>query len=51
MGSNREKSNIAIAILDKWGIRTYPISHFNCTWENWGTMQTEDLPTFCKINC
>ena len=29
MGSNREKLNIAIAILDKWRIWTYPISHFN----------------------
>ena len=28
MGSNREKSNIAIAILDKWRIWTYPISPF-----------------------
>ena len=28
MGSNREKSNIAIAILDKWRILTNPISHF-----------------------
>ena len=28
-GSNREKSNIAIAILDKWRILSYPISHFN----------------------
>ena len=26
MGSNREKSNIAIAILDKWRIWIYPIS-------------------------
>ena len=29
MGSNRENSNIAIAILDKWRIWTYSISHFN----------------------
>ena len=29
MGSNRENSNIAITILDKWIILTYPISHFN----------------------
>ena len=29
MGSNREKSNIAIAILDKWSIWTYPISSLN----------------------
>ena len=28
MGSNREKSNIAIAILDRWRIWAYPISHF-----------------------
>ena len=27
-GSNREKFNIAIAILDKWRIWTYPIRHF-----------------------
>ena len=27
-GSNREKFNIAIAILAKWRIWTYPISHF-----------------------
>ena len=27
-GCNREKSNIAIAILDKWIIWTYPISPF-----------------------
>ena len=33
MGSNRQKSNIGIAILDKWRIWTYPISPFkkkNC---------------------
>ena len=28
IGSKREKSNIAIAILDKWRIWTYPISPF-----------------------
>ena len=28
MGSNKEKYNIAIAILDKWSIWTYPISPF-----------------------
>ena len=28
MGSNREKFNIAIAILEKWRIWTYPISPF-----------------------
>ena len=30
MGSIREKSNIAIAILDKWRIWTYP----SITWES-----------------
>ena len=29
MGINRENSNIAIAILEKFIIWTHPISHFN----------------------
>ena len=52
-GGNREKSNIVIAILDKWRIWTNPISPF---WEGEGMSCTRLAPleivwymTFCSV--
>ena len=45
MGSNREKSNNAIAILDKWRIWTYPIGPFKKNKDNsfWKVYDKPDM--------
>ena len=44
MGSNREKSNIGIALLEKFTIWTYPISHYRLNPHN--SQRMSGLATF-----